>query len=653
MGAGFDRLSALQQELVVHPISFAELDELHPDRAMNWAGVVGNVTAADGGGSAGGGSAGAAGAGYSGTTSRAVCEWFGAVWHSHGSQQGIQQHFDNVPTAFLVLFEVGTTEGWVKIMHATVDATGPDMQPIINHSMSGAALMVAFVIFSSIFLLNLFVGVVISNFQKLKKENDGVSLLITSNQMQWIQANKLLASWQPKYVYKPNSKALCGLRLCCWELASNPDDFPHSHGAVGKGKYNDIFEGFIMCAILANTGCMMSCYYGMSDEVRHGLKMANLAFFCIYVCEAAVKMLGLGIKAYFDVSWNRFDLLLIFGSAGGMLVELFGDSDVGGAAAAVRTLRVGRAIRLVKKAKGLNKLFATLIGAFPAMANVASLLFLFYVIFAALGVQLFAAVAPQYPAAGALNERTNFRNFGNAMLTLIVCSTGEAWNELMYDVGRKEPGCVSYPQFDSSVCGYEGADPETCTPMKGCGSAMAYPFFVFFVVLVTFIFLQLFIGAIFEGFDLAQEAARQEENDRQGIPDSHMTGLTRREYACFCEAWRQLDPQMTKLIEEDLVLKLIARLPQPMGLARPEVQSLTLGQAFDDMDTDHDGVISRTEWNEHRPAELVSAADWNKRFDDLLRFDTLYTIHTITHHTLTIGRPFQIRRGWRLSHIAA
>jgi hypothetical protein len=598
MGPGFDALTPDQKALVVSPLPYHLLLAQNATLAEAWAGVVSNATAPEGG--------------YVGATSKSVCNWLGAEWQAHGSQGGIEQHFDNVPAAILVLFEVGTTEGWVKIMQATVDATGPDMQPIVNHNVGAAYLMVAFVIFSSIFLLNLFVGVVISNFQKLKKENNGVSLLITSNQMQWIQANKLIASFQPRFYYKPKLSEMCGLRAWCWELASNPEDFPHSDGAVLKGKRNDIFEvhtllphiphtcctsvfyspipthkfnmhpprphvsalalspqTLVMFAIVANTGCMMSCYYGMSDELRDGLHKANLAFFCVYVCEAAVKMLGLGLSAYFTVNWNRFDLLLIFGSAGGMLVEALGGGGVGGAAAAVRTLRVGRAIRLVKKAKGLQKLFATLIGAFPAMANVASLLFLFYLIFAALGVQLFAAVSPQYPSPGALNERTNFQNFGNAMLTLIVCSTGEAWNELMYDIARKEPNCVPYPEFDPRVCGYEGSDLDTCIPMKGCGSYASYPFFVLFVVLVTFIFLQLFIGAIFEGFDLAQEQARQDEMDKQGIPDSHLTGLTRREYVCFCDAWRHLDPQMTKLVGEDQVLKLIARLPQVRMIPPP------------------------------------------------------------------------------------
>ena len=46
-------------------------------------------------------------------TSRDVCECWGAEW-----DVVVSQSFDNVILAFLSLFEIATTEGWVDVMYA-------------------------------------------------------------------------------------------------------------------------------------------------------------------------------------------------------------------------------------------------------------------------------------------------------------------------------------------------------------------------------------------------------------------------------------------------------------------------------------------------------------------------------------------------------
>ena len=58
-------------------------------------------------------------------TSKMVCEWLGASWGPVTNQ-----NFDDILKALMCLFEMATTEGWVDIMHAGVDARGIDMHPI-------------------------------------------------------------------------------------------------------------------------------------------------------------------------------------------------------------------------------------------------------------------------------------------------------------------------------------------------------------------------------------------------------------------------------------------------------------------------------------------------------------------------------------------
>jgi len=53
--------------------------------------------------------------------------------------------------------------------------------------------------------------------------------------------------------------------------------------------------------------------------------------------------------------------------------------------------------------------------------------------YSVVGVSNFATVRLQEN----LDIHANFQNFFAAMLTLFRCTTGESWNDIMYDAGRK------------------------------------------------------------------------------------------------------------------------------------------------------------------------------------------------------------------------
>jgi len=77
------------------------------------------------------------------------------------------------------------------------------------------------------------------------------------------------------------------------------------------------------------------------------------------------------------------------------------------------------------------------------MINIGSLLLLLIYIYTILGVQLFAKVLVQ----GAFNEYANFQEFWKAFMLMIRCSTGEAWNELMFSAAV-QPTAILDCTFD-------------------------------------------------------------------------------------------------------------------------------------------------------------------------------------------------------------
>lgn len=83
-------------------------------------------------------------------------------------------------------------------------------------------------------------------------------------------------------------------------------------------------------------------------------------------------------------------------------------------------------------------------------------------------------------------------------MTLFRMSTGENWQALMYDCGR--PRSIVFDCKETQT--YEELQVDG---IQGCGSpAAAYAYFISFMVVVSLIFLNLFIAIILESFNSAE-----------------------------------------------------------------------------------------------------------------------------------------------------
>ena len=108
---------------------------------------------------------------------------------------------------------------------------------------------------------------------------------------------------------------------------------------------------------------------------------------------------------------------------------------------------------------------------------------------------------------GSLNDDANFQTFYRSFLTLIRLSTGEEWQSVMHDSARASSstftcqGGFGYDEYAAN--GYE---------TYGCGTLVAYPYHISFQLVVTFIFLNLFIAIILEGFDNSNRAELMKVN---------------------------------------------------------------------------------------------------------------------------------------------
>ena len=95
----------------------------------------------------------------------------------------------------------------------------------------------------------------------------------------------------------------------------------------------------------------------------------------------------------------------------------------------LRAFRIVRIVRLLQKFRSIKIIIDSTLNILPSITNVLSLLALILYVYACFGIYLFAGVKRR----AELNGQYKFSSFGRAMLGLVRYSTGEDFQEFMYE----------------------------------------------------------------------------------------------------------------------------------------------------------------------------------------------------------------------------
>ncbi|KAE9001800.1 Sodium channel protein type 5 subunit alpha [Phytophthora rubi] len=451
-------------------------------------------------------------------TSEYVCECWGADWGPV-----LPQNFNNVGAAMLTFFEISTTEGWADVMMAAIDSNGIGMQPIRDNNMLWALFFVLFIMVGSFFVVNLFIGVIIDNFNRMKSALGG-DFMLTPEQKKWVEAQKAASRVGPVRVLKPPKQMW---RRHLFVLVRTPR-----------------FEWLIMICIIVNTFLMAAQFFGESTLQASVINVVNEIFAVVFTMEAVMKLVAFGWE-YFEDQWNQFDFFVVLGTLLSVVVEMITGTSVRSLAMLVRVFRVTRILRLVKASKSIRQILVTLYIALPGLSNITSILFLMLFIYSTMGVQIFAKVA----LSDNIDSHANFQDFGNGFLFLLRAATGEAWNSCMHDLASNTPGCIDDPPYNATMCGFNNFD--GCQPLNGCGNPIAYAFFCTFTLLITYVMLNLTIAVILEGFSLSHE-------DEEPLFEPELLEE-------FKTKWADIDPKATGFVKVDKMLLLVNLLKPPLG----------------------------------------------------------------------------------------
>ena len=277
----------------------------------------------------------------------------------------------------ILLFVMSTGDGWDAMMFTLMDATEPNRGPTRNDFSPAAFFALLWIFVGNLFAINLFVGVVVDNFNRIAKEaEDNGTATMTDEQMQWVETMKNSTKAKPQKAPKPPTGIIRG---ACFRLVTSA-----------------AFDGFIIGVIIANVGVMACDYWGIENNAEdNALYTRTLTVFAyIYYAECILKLTGLGTANYFGDNWCRFDFFLVCTSlldqfAAELLAYILPVPPM--VLRVLRVLRILRILRLLRGAKEVRNLIMTLVLSFPALLNVAGVLSLVVFVYAVLGVNLFVS----------------------------------------------------------------------------------------------------------------------------------------------------------------------------------------------------------------------------------------------------------------------
>jgi voltage-gated sodium channel len=215
------------------------------------------------------------------------------------------------------------------------------------------------------------------------------------------------------------------------------------------------FNNSITTVILLNAVVIgLDTSVKLAEAFHAWFVIANQVFLAIYIVEALIKMLAHypNVQHYFKDGWNVFDFSII-------VISLI--PATGQLATLARLARLLRVLRLVSALPELRLIVATLVRSIPSMGHVLLLMSIIFYVYGVAGYHLFHDVDP-----------THWRTLGISLLSLFRIVTLEDWTDIMY----------------------------AAMAVK----SWAWIYFVSFVVLGTFVVINLFIAVVINNLDEAK-----------------------------------------------------------------------------------------------------------------------------------------------------
>jgi len=222
-----------------------------------------------------------------------------------------------------------------------------------------------------------------------------------------------------------------------------------------------VFQGFILGVIVLNAVTLGIQTYDLSDSLESALTTFDDIFLGIFVLELAIRITAFGSRPqdFFNDGWNVFDFVVI-GAA--FLPGLRENATL------LRIVRLLRVVRIVTVLPDLRVLVRALVQSIPPILSLAVLTLMLMYVYGMVGWILFHEQDPE-----------NWGNIGQALLSTFTMLTLENWPQLL------EAGTAIHPQ--------------------------SWIFFVSYVLLASFLVINILIAIIINSVEQVHQVEREEE----------------------------------------------------------------------------------------------------------------------------------------------
>ncbi len=255
------------------------------------------------------------------------------------------------------------------------------------------------------------------------------------------------------------------------------------------------FQNFIIWLIAFNSITIgLETSTSIMNAFGDTLLLLDNLILAVFVIEITLKLYAYGF-AYFKSGWNIFDISIV------ALALL----PASGSLAVLRSLRIFRALRLIKNLPKLRFIVESLLHSLPSLGWIFVLLALVFYVFAVVGTKLFGSAYPEW-----------FGNLGISMFSLFQIMTLEGWAEMSRTVMETFP--------------------------------LSHLYFILFILLASYMTLNIFIAIVVNTMSEVQQ-----QTSKEGV--EKVENIIQDEKEELREDIRQLKEQIIKM-EEKLTRKI-------------------------------------------------------------------------------------------------
>ena len=231
---------------------------------------------------------------------------------------------------------------------------------------------------------------------------------------------------------------------------------------------NAIVQYAIVVLIILNAALLgLETSHEVMQTYGSELVVIDHVILCIFILELTLLIIAHGMD-FFKDPWSVFDFIVI-------AIALVPATE---SLSVLRALRVLRVLRLINKFDSMRKVVGGLLSCLPSLASVVSLILIIFYVSAVIATNLFGQEFPDL-----------FGGMGNTAFTLFQVMTLESWSD-----GIARPVMEKFPH--------------------------AWIFFIFFILIATFVIVNLFIAVIVDSLTSGSssednQAARDQSDQLQ------------------------------------------------------------------------------------------------------------------------------------------